>query len=194
MFNVGNCFFIFIHIALVSGSGHLALGLFQKYSFSSKHLSTNFPRHAPTVMSVEHSHNSQSRDASVHLGVYLYIAMSTGPQHRASVQCILHIPPPPCLHIWSVSPLWIPVSAVTRTNCPAAAAHQNHFATTTQKANQCNANYDPFKGGPWNMGMGRWPFDDLFKGQLFWSATIHRRSWQKIFSLAEQNWKAFYSS
>ena len=53
MFNVGNCFFIFIRIALVSR--HLAIGLFQKYSFSSKHLSTNFPRRAPTVLSVKQS-------------------------------------------------------------------------------------------------------------------------------------------
>ena len=169
MFNVGNCFFIFIRIALVSG--HLALGLFQKYSFSSEHLSTNFLSRAPTVLSVEHSITVKRRFCSSGcISVYLYIAMSTCPHHRASVECTLHIPPPPCLHIWSVSPLWIPVSAVTRTNCPAAAAHQNHFATTTQKANQCNANYDPFKGGPWNMG--KWPFDDLFNGQLVWSATI----------------------
>ena len=89
--------------------------------------------------------------------------MSACPQHRASVQCTLHIPPPPCLHIWSLSPLWIPVCAVTRTNCPAAAAHQNHFATTTQKANQTNADYDPFKGDPWNKG----PLMTFFK--ISWS-------------------------
>ena len=84
MFNVGNCFFIFIHIALVSG--HLALGLFQKYSFSSKHLSTNFPRHAPTVMSVEHSHNSQE----TLLSIWVYICtlpcppvLSTEPVYSA---------------------------------------------------------------------------------------------------------------
>ena len=162
MFNVGNCFFIRIqhlHPNCIGVRPHCAsLGLFQIHRFSSKHLPT-----ISQVLSVAHSITVKRRFcSSVLFIIYCHVCLSS-----AQGQCTVHI-------AYSAPAMFTYLVAVSAVNS-CLRCHQDKLSRgccspepfrdhdTESKPNQCNANYNPFKGDPWNTG----PLMTFFK--ISWS-------------------------